>query len=270
MTKLTVYIEYIFIENLIMNYLLLYQTSSFIKEKVKNIKLIISAGVGAIYVCIMCFSKLDILNYSLLKILLSFVMVYICFMPKEIKKYLKIILFFYLVSVINVGTYLVIITIFNITLSNIFVKIIVYVLGAFFIWCIDNQIWRIFKLNLKKENLVYDVYVPSNGKYIAYKGFVDTGNTSKHLESSRMIFYANKKEIDVSNLKKVTINVNTVNNVDKLEGYVVDNVIIKNKEKIKIVDIVICFSKENIINNFGCDMIMNYEIYEEMMGGIYI
>ena len=270
MTKLIVYIEYIFIENLIMNYLLLYQTSSFIKEKVKKIKLIISAIVGAIYICIMCFSKLDILNYSLLKILLSFVMIYICFMPKKIKKYLKIILFFYLVSVINVGTYLVIITMFNITLSSIFIKIIIYMLGSCFIWCIDKQIWKMFKVNLKKENLVYDVYLPNGKKYIKYKGFVDTGNTSKHLESSRMIFYANKKEIDVSNLKKVNIKVNTVNNVDKLEGYLIDNVIIKNKEKIKLVDIVICFSKESIKNNLGCDMIMNYEIYEEMLGGIYI
>ncbi len=267
---MTVYIENIFIENLIMNYLLLYQTSSFIKERVKKIKLFLSALVGAIYVCIMVYIKLEILNYAFSKILLSFVMVYICFIPKEIRKYIKMVLYFYLISVINVGTYLFIINIFNITISNSFVKIIVYTLGAVIVWCIDKQMWKMFKLELKKQNFVYDVYIPNEKKYIKYKGFIDTGNTSKHMASNRMIFYANKKKIELSNFEKVHININTVNNVENMEGYLVDNVIIKNKEKLKFVDIVICFSKEDIKNNLGCDMIMNYEVYEEILGGIHI
>ena len=270
MTKLTVYIEYIFIENLIMNYLLLYQTSSFIKERVKKIKLFLASMVGTMYVCIMFFVRLEILNYAVSKLLLSFVMIYICFIPKEARKYIKEILYFYLISVINVGTYLFIITMLNINLSKAIVKIIVYALGAIVIWCIDKQMWKMFKLELKKENLVYDVYVPNGNKYVSYKGFVDTGNTSKHIESSRMIFYANRKKIDVSNLKKVTINVSTVNNVDNLTGYLVDNVIVKNKNKVKLVDIVMCFSKEDIKNKLGCDMIMNYEIYENLLGGVHI
>lgn len=270
MTKLTVYIEYIFIENLIMNYLLLYQTSSFIKERVKKIKLFLSALVGAIYVCIMVYIRLEVLNYAFSKILLSFVMIYICFTPKDVRKYIKVVLYFYLISVINVGTYLFVINMFNITISNSFVKIIVYILGAIVVWFIDKQMWKMFKLELKKQNLVYDVYLPNGKKYIKYKGFIDTGNTSKHIASNRMIFYANKKITDMSNFEKVNINVNTVNNVEKMEGYLVDNVIIKNKEKIKIVDIVICFSKEDIKNKLGCDMIMNYEIYEEILGGIHI
>lgn len=267
---MTVYIEYIFIENLIMNYLLLYQTSSFIKERVKKIKLFLASMVGTMYVCIMLFVRLEILNYTISKLLVSFVMLYICFTPKEVKKYIKEILYFYLISIINVGSYLFVVSMFNITLSNSFVKIIVYVLGCIVVWCIDKQMWKMFKMELKKQNLVYDVYVPNGNKYISYKGFIDTGNTSKHIESSRMIFFANRKKIDVSNLKKVTINVNTVNNVDNLNGYLIDNVIVKNKDKLKIVDIVMCFSKENIKNKLGCDMIMNYEIYEELLGGIHI
>lgn len=267
---MTVYIEYIFIENLIMNYLGLYQTSSLIKKREKNIKLFFSALIGAIYVSIMYLIKLEILNYAFFKMLLSFVMVYICFTPKEIKKYIKMILCFYLIMVINVGTYLFVITMFNINLSNSFIKIIVYALGAIAVWCIDKQMWKMFKLELKKENLVYDVYVPNGDKYVLYRGFIDTGNTSKHIESYRMIFYASRKDIDVTSFEKVNINVNTVNNVDNLVGYLIDNVIVKNKDKMKFVDIVLCFSKEDIKNKLGCDMIMNYEMYEELLGGIHI
>ena len=267
---MTVYIEYIFIENLIMNYLLLYQTSSFIKERVKKIKLFLASMVGTMYVCIMLFVRLEILNYAVSKLLLSFVMIYVCFTPKELKKYIKIVLYFYFISIINVGTYLFVITMFNINLSNSFVKIIVYVFGSFFVWIIDKQMWKMFKLELKKEKLVYDVYVPNGNKYISYKGLIDTGNTSKHIGSSRMIFYANRKNLDVSKFEKVNINVNTVNNVENLEGYLIDNVIVKSKDIVKLVDIVICFSKEDIKNKLGCDMIMNYEIYEELLGGIHI
>lgn len=267
---MTVYIEYIFIENLIMNYLLLYQTTSFIKEREKKTKIFFASLLGAIYVCILLYIRLEILNYAFSKLLLSVVMVYVCFTPKEARKYIKEVLYFYIISVINVGTYLLVVTMFNINLSNSIIKIIVYALGAIMVWCIDKQMWKMFKIELKKENFVCDVYVPNGNKYIQYKGFIDTGNTSKHLESSRMIFYANKKEIDVSNLKKADINVNTVNNVDNLEGYLIDNVIVKNKNKVKLVDIVMCFSKEDIKNKLGCDMIMNYEIYEELLGGIHI
>ena len=267
---MTVYIEYIFIENLIMDCLLLYQISSFIKEKVKKIKLFIASFVGALYVSIIFSIKLEILNYAFSKILLSFIIIYICFTPKEVRKYIKEVLYFYLISIINVGTYLIIITMFNITLSNNFVKLLVHVLGSMVVWCIDKQMWKMFKLELKKDNFVYDVYVPNGKKYISYRGFVDTGNNSKHVESSRMIFYANRKKIDLSKFKKVNIKVNTVNNVDNLEGYLIDNVIVKNKDRIRVIDIVMCFSKEKIINELGCDMIMNYEIYEEILGGIHI
>ena len=270
MTKLTVYIDYIFIENLIMNYLLLYQTMVFIKQPQKKVKVFLASLIGAVYVTVMYLIRIEVLNYSISKILLSIVMIYISFTPKEMKKYIKELLTFYFISIVNVGTYLIIISLFNISLNNSVVKIIVYLIGSIVVWCIKSQMWRIFKLKLKKENLVYDVFVPSNGKYVAYKGFVDTGNTSKHLESSRMIFYANKKNICLEGLEKVNINVNTVNNVDNLTGYIVDNVIVKNKDNINIVDIVLCFSKENIESSLGYDMIMNYEIYEEMLGGIYI
>ena len=266
---MTVYIDYIFIENLIMNYLLLYQTSKFIKEKTSILKIFVSSLVGSVYVTTMYLINIEILNYGILKILLSFVMIYICFTPKETKKYIKEIIVFYFISIINIGTYLIIILLFNVTLNNI-LKIIIYVIGAIIISLINSQMWKMFKFKLRKENLIYDVFVPNNGKYIAYKGFVDTGNTSRHLESSRMIFYANKKDIYLEEFEIVNIKVNTVNNVENIKGYVIDNVIIKSKNKIRIVDIVLCFSKENIKNTLGYDMIMNYEVYEEFLGGIYI
>ncbi len=266
-----VYIDYIFIENLIMNYLLLFQTSNFLKEKNKLIKKILASIIGSIYVCIMLVLKLNYLNYVVAKLSLSFVMVYICFLPKSLKKYIKEIITFYFITIINLGTYLIIITLFNVNINNSIIKIVIYIIGSVVIYIINNEIWRIFKLKLKKENLLYDVYIQNNGKYIQYKGFIDTGNTCRHINTGRMIFFANKKNnIDVSSYKEVEIELSTIAGKGVQKGYIVNNVIIKKENNIKFADVVICFTENNIKNQLGYDMIMNYEVYEEILGGIYV
>ena len=128
-----------------------------------------------------------------------------------------------------------------------------------------------FKTNLKKSELVYDVYLKTGDKYILYKGFIDTGNNSKDLSTGRAIFYADKKDnLNLVGKDKVTIHINTVNGKESINGYMFDNVIIQKGEKISFANVIVCFTNEKIKNNLGCDMILNYETYEEILGGIYI
>ena len=266
-----VYIDYIFIENLIMNYLLLFETKNIVKERTKVIKITLASIIGSIYVCSIYLLKFEFLNYSIFKLLLSFVMIYITFKPKKISIYLKEIFIFYFVSIINTGTCLVIVSMFNLNVNSRIVKILLYSIGYVFVCIINNQVWKMFKIKLKKSKLVYDVYLNDGNKYVAYKGFVDTGNTSKELYTGRAIFYANKKDgIDLTDREKVIIKVNTINGKNVIVGYMFDNVIIKKEEFIKFTDVVICFTEEEIKNKLECDMIINYETYEELLGGIYI
>ena len=268
---MVVYIDYIFIENLIMNYLILYGTKNIVKEKTKVLRITLASIMGAVYVCIMCLLKLEFLNYTVCKLFLSFVMIYITFMPKKISIYLKEIFIFYFISIINTGTYLVLISMFNLNIKSAVIKIGLYLFGYLFIYIIQKQVWKMFKTKLKKSDLVYDVYLNNGNKYIAYKGFLDTGNTSKDISSGRAIFYATKKDsIDLEAREQVTIKINTVKGESLITGYMFDNVIIKKESSIKFVDIVVCFTEEKIKNNLGYDMIMNYETYEELLGGIYI
>ena len=55
-----IYIDIIFIENIIMNTIILYATAIILKQKVKNIRLIISAVIGSIYSILMYINKLTI------------------------------------------------------------------------------------------------------------------------------------------------------------------------------------------------------------------
>lgn len=253
-----------------MNYLLLCGTKNIVKEKTKVIRITLASIVGAVYVCIMCLLKLNFLNYTVCKLLLSFAMIYITFIPKKISIYLKEIFIFYFISIVNTGTYLVLISIFNVNMNSTVIKIGLYMFGYIFIYIIQKQVWKMFKTKLKKTELVYDVYLNNGDKYIAYKGFVDTGNTSKDISSGRVIFYASRKDsIDLQNREKVKIRINTVNGENLITGYMFDNVIIQKEENISFTNVIVCFTDE-IKNSLGCDMILNYETYEELLGGIYI
>ena len=84
---MTIYIDIIFIENIIMNAIILYATSIILKQKVKIIRLIISSTIGSIYSILMYITKLTIYSSIISKFILSIVMIYIAFKPQNSKKY---------------------------------------------------------------------------------------------------------------------------------------------------------------------------------------
>ena len=100
---MTIYIDIIFIENIIMNAIILYAASIILKQKVKSSRLIMSASIGAIYSILMYITKLTIYSSIISKFILSIVMIYIAFKPQNFKKMFKQIIIFYLTSFVFGG-----------------------------------------------------------------------------------------------------------------------------------------------------------------------
>ena len=99
-----VYADVIFIENILMNYIILYVCSKGLKIKIKNVRLIISSLIGSIYVIAILFFKKAILQGIFFKILLSLMMIMIAFNPKNIKKCIRYLTIFYVISFAFGGT----------------------------------------------------------------------------------------------------------------------------------------------------------------------
>ena len=95
---MTLYIDIIFLENLFMNYIILFATGIIIKSQIKIIRTLISSVIGSIYAVLSYMSILKIYSNIFLKIILSFSMVYIAFNAKSIKIFFKQIIIFYLTS----------------------------------------------------------------------------------------------------------------------------------------------------------------------------
>ena len=95
---MTLYVDIIFLENIFMNSIILLATGVILKSQIKITRNIIGSAIGAIYAIIIYISHVTIYSSVLLKITLSFVIVYITFKPPNIKAFLKHTIIFYLTS----------------------------------------------------------------------------------------------------------------------------------------------------------------------------
>lgn len=77
---MTIYIDIILMENLIMNFIILYATGLVLKRKIKNIRLILASLLGAVYSLLAYISTFEIYTNMILKIILSILIVYIALM----------------------------------------------------------------------------------------------------------------------------------------------------------------------------------------------
>ena len=95
---MTIYIDIIFLENLFMNYIILFATGIIVKTPIKIIRTLISSIIGSLYAVIAYMSILQIYSNTILKIILSISMVYIAFNSKNLKTFIKQLIIFYLTS----------------------------------------------------------------------------------------------------------------------------------------------------------------------------
>ena len=100
---MTIYIDVVFFENLIMNTIILIATGIILKQKIKWLRIILAGTLGAIYSIMTYISELQIYSNLALKIILSIIIIYIAYNPQTVKQLWKSILIFYLTSFVFGG-----------------------------------------------------------------------------------------------------------------------------------------------------------------------
>lgn len=95
---MTLYIDIIFFENIIMNAIIILASGIILKCQFKIWRNLIASTIGAIYAVLIYTSNLKIYSNFYLKILLSFAIIYIAFNPQNFKSFIKCTMIFYLTS----------------------------------------------------------------------------------------------------------------------------------------------------------------------------
>lgn len=185
---MTIYLDIILCENLLMNYIILFATYVIIKPKVKHpqIRIILSSLIGSVYAVIVYLNILSIYSNIFAKIILSIIMVYVAFNPKNVKVLLKQILIFYLVSFIFGGCTFALIYFIkpeNVKMKNgVFVGVYPLKVGliAGAIAFVTTQIaFKINKSKLNNKNTFFNIQLYYKDQSITVKALLDSGNMLK-------------------------------------------------------------------------------------------
>lgn len=210
---MNIYLDIVFIENLLMNYIILFGTGFIQKIKMKNLKLVISSLLGATYSIIAYLNLIPIYSSIFMKILLSLIMIYIAFNPQNIKKLLKTLLLFYLISFVTGGCALALLYLISpqsISFSNgalvgTYPMKVTLVAGAIGFLIIQYS-FRINKMKLKKQDLICNIKIKVCGKLLKTKAFLDSGNNLKDPITNTPVVIIEKGELQ------------NIINIEQLEG----------------------------------------------------
>ena len=183
---MTIYIDVVLIENLLMNYIILFATGTVLKIKIKYIRILLASLVGAIYTIIAYILALKIYSNIFLKFVLSLIIIYIAFNPKSVKKLFKFTLIFYLTSFVFGGAAFALIYIVRpqeilrnnglVLNSNSIKLIFISAIVAFIIITIG---FKVVKSKISARDMYCYIKIKLNDKEIEAKAMIDTGNFLK-------------------------------------------------------------------------------------------
>lgn len=269
-----IYLDYIFIENFLINYILIQETAYISRRKLSKNRGIIATLIASVYVVIMMLFNISELNYWFCKILLAFVVVYISFKPKRTDEYIKLILLFLLVSIINAGTLTVTLNVLNLKRTSYLNKCIVYISSLFLSKFFMKYMWQMYKSKIKEDDLIYEVSIVLHNKEYKYRAFLDTGNNVFSYTDNIPIIFAeliDKEMLNwLDNNKSFNIETITLSSKQNKKAYKFDNIKIRKKDKIWHVKAAIVFENIKLSNNNNYNMLLNYILYTQNMGGIKI
>lgn len=267
---MTIYIDYLFIQNFVLDFVILLQTKLLSKESFKTYKGVIACIVSGIYTCLVITLSLEALNYFWCKVFLSFVIVYIAFTPKELKKYIKLVSIFYLSSILNVGSAVFVSEILCEGKYQTFLcKIVVYCISLFVTYVVSEKFWKIYRFEINSSKLYIPVEVILSGKKYTYIGFMDTGNTVYSYELGVPIVFAeyltDEQKKMAKCLESTSVAVSTISKKSLEKAILVDSVVQGEKIKLGVVFV------DNTLNKDGnYNMVLNFKLFEEKLGGICI
>lgn len=237
---MTIYLDVVLLENLIMNGIIVYVTAIITKTKIKHIRIILASLIGAIYSILSYISKFPIFSNIFVKILLSIIMVYIAYDSKEIKILGKELLLFYLTSFLFGGVAFAMIYIIKpqeiLMKDGLFLG--TYPLKTIFLGAIIASIilitgFKVVKSKISKKDMYCKITINLEGKEKDINVMIDTGNLLKEPISGMPVIVVEHTQLYDIIPKEI------LNNLEKILGGDLNNIPeeIKNKylRKLKVI-----------------------------------
>jgi len=253
-----VYVDLLFIVNILFDFLLLLSTSLILRRNVKLYRLILGSLVGGISI-ILLFFNINSVTFFFIKIIIAVLMCITSFNYRDIRYTLKNIIYLYIVSIFLGG----ILYVLNIEFSYKNNGLVFYNNGFsinFIVILIISPILMYFYVKEMKSlknnySKYYDVDIYFKSGNCILKGFLDTGNNLVDPYKKRpiVIVYYDKISKYLSNEKELLVPYTNINNSNILRCIRVKKILVND---IEFKNILVGFSF-NKIHIDGVDCILN-------------
>ena len=251
---MTIYLDLVFFINFIMDFYILSGVKFLLKLQTKLYRVLLGTVVGSLSI-ILLFFKLSIIEFNILKIIISILMVLVTF---GYNRFFNRIFYLYIISIVLGGSLYLINDSLGYEVDGfIFINngysinlILLLVLSPFILFL---YIYNFIKYK-KNINTKFDVIIKFKNKSINVEGFLDTGNMLIDPYFKRPIVLLNKKYIDLRGKKIIYVPFSSLNNNGLLKCIVPEYILINN---IKLNNFLIGVSE-----NLKYDCILNERILD--------
>lgn len=232
-------VEYVLIQNFIIDFLIFKTTSLILRVKCHFITL--ASLLGAIVALILPIFNLDTVAEFFVKLFLAVVLVSLTFSYSKLSSFLKIYLTFFFCTFLYGGVCAFFVQSFG-QLHTLIILGIVFV--AYFIF---RYLYKFINKRKEIENFCFEVKLENDGKECSCKGFLDTGNLLSDPLTNRPVSLISYKlfkqlfnielddillnKIDMKNLKYAHyISLGTLSSSSKVLAFEIDKIMVGEKE----------------------------------------
>ncbi len=265
-----IYIEYVLIDNFIIDYLLFKATFFIVKIKVKKARLFLSSVLGALFSLVYPTLKLNPVIFMIVKVLFGFFLVLISAKFRGLKAYYFSCLIFFSLTFLSGGVITGILNLFNISNLSEYSLALMFLPVYFLLKSAVKLITYIYKRK-STVSLLYKTEIYFNGKTVKGVGFLDTGNIAFNGSSPIIVASLNfvkqlfKNKEDFLRLSKITLS--TVSGESEKFFFFADKIKIYFGTSPNIYNNVTVAIVKNL--SFEFDVILNSSFTGENSEGIY-
>ncbi|NLW22087.1 MAG: sigma-E processing peptidase SpoIIGA [Tissierellia bacterium] len=192
-----VYAEYLLLENIIINFIILYVTKRITRTKTSKFRLFMASLLGSIYTLIAFFPSLQFMGKFLIKFSISILMIITAFNPEKFNHFCKQLAAFYMVSFIFAGTVIGIFYILNnnslltkFSFANSWELFKFLIIGISLAILLIRYILKYHRLRINRSNYLTNVTIGLKDKEVDLIALIDTGNSLKEPISQTPVIIA--------------------------------------------------------------------------------
>ena len=269
-----VYVEYVIIDNLIIDYLLLKLSTKTAKVRTSFFRLFISSLIGTLVAVIMPLFTFSNATKILIKVLLSFVMCFISAKTDCLKTHLFNLLFFVLYTFLLGGAIIALFyfagveyTVYFTLNYNSFMPIGITVLLSYLFYTLTSKVIRRVFLIRNIQPFFRKCVVIIGGKKFVVKGYIDSGNSLFEKKYNLPVIVASKNlstklfsgDIKVKN--QGAINYQTAGGEGVMDLYVIDKLLIYNGATVSSIKSVLLGKSEQNFYGGECDLLLHPSLF---------